>query len=60
MKRIEAIPEIKHKIGTDAPLSHTKDLDTPYMEAAHQAWLEDLDGESYPNPLPPDCKPEIW
>ena len=29
MKRIEAIPEIKHKIGTDAPLSHTKDLDTP-------------------------------
>ena len=34
--------------------------DPALVEAAHQAWLEDLDGESYPNPLPPDCKPEIW
>ena len=48
MKRIEAIPEIKHKIGTDAPLSHTKDLDTPYMEAAHQA-MKEYEGEAEGN-----------
>ena len=40
MNRIKAIPEIKHQIGKDAPLSHKKDLDTPYMETAHQAFRE--------------------
>lgn len=27
---------------------------------AKENWLERLDGETYPNPLPADCKPEIW
>ena len=40
MNRIKAIPEIKHQIGKDAALSHKKDLDTPYMETAHQAFKE--------------------
>lgn len=48
MKRIEAIPEIRHQIGKDAPLSHKKDLDTPYMEVAHQA-MKDYEGESEGN-----------
>ena len=27
---------------------------------AKVAWLEELDGETYPNALPKDAKPEIW
>ena len=27
---------------------------------AKASWLEDLDGETYPNALPKDAKPEIW
>lgn len=27
---------------------------------ARQDWLEALDGARYPNPLPADCRPEIW
>lgn len=27
---------------------------------ARENWLERLGGETYPNPLPADCKPEIW
>ena len=27
---------------------------------AKKAWLEELDGETYPNALPADAKPEIW
>ena len=30
------------------------------VEQAHAAWLEELDGEEYPNPLPADARPEIW
>lgn len=30
------------------------------VEQAKKAWLEDLDGETYPNALPADAKPEIW
>jgi len=40
MKRISAIPEQKHRIGVDAPLSHKQDLDTVYMKTAHQAFKE--------------------
>ena len=45
MTRIEAIPEIRHRIGVDAPLSHKEDLDTPYLNAAHQAFRE-YEGEA--------------
>ena len=32
---IGEIPEQKHRIGVDAPLSRKSNLDTPYLEAAH-------------------------
>ena len=48
MTRIEAIPEMKHEIGKDAPLSHKADLDTPYMKVAHQAF-KDYEGEAEGN-----------
>ena len=48
MSRIKAVPEIKHQIGKDAPLSHKKDLDTPYMEVAHKAFKE-YEGEAAGN-----------
>ena len=36
-------------------------FETPRLVSqAHAAWVEDLDGETYPNPLPFDAKPEIW
>ena len=38
MARMAAVPEQKHRIGVDAPLSHRKDLDTPYMETARNAF----------------------
>lgn len=30
------------------------------VKAAKKSWIEDLDGETYPNALPKDAKPEIW
>ena len=30
------------------------------VEKAKQTWLEMLDGETYPNPLPPHVKPGLW
>lgn len=30
------------------------------IEKAKKDWLEELDGEVYPNPLPPEAKPELW
>ena len=48
MSRIEAVPEIRHEIGKDAPLSHAKDLDTPYMETAHEAF-KNYEGEAEGN-----------
>ena len=36
-------------------------LESPeIIEKAKQDWLEELDGETYPNPLPKDAKPELW
>ena len=35
-------------------------LDPELVKAAHAQWIEDLDGETYPNPLPADYKPELW
>lgn len=36
-------------------------LTNPALVAkARENWLERLGGETYPNPLPADCKPEIW
>lgn len=30
------------------------------LSRAHRDWIEELDGETYPNPLPEDVKPAIW
>lgn len=30
------------------------------LEAAKKDWIENLEGETYPNPLPADVKPAIW
>lgn len=30
------------------------------VKNAHSSWLESLDGETYPNPLPAEAKPELW
>lgn len=30
------------------------------LERAKKDWIDELDGETYPNPLPEDVKPEIW
>ena len=36
-------------------------LENPELiKKAHKDWLEELDGETYPNPLPPEVKPAIW
>lgn len=34
--------------------------DTTLVEKAKENWLLHLDGETYPNALPADAKPEIW
>ena len=36
-------------------------LENPELiKKAHKDWLEELDGETYPNPLPPEVKPGLW
>ena len=37
--RIAAIPLNHHRVGVDAPLSQEKNLDTPYLDAAHETLL---------------------
>ena len=34
--------------------------DPQLVAQARENWLDRLGGETYPNPLPADCKPEIW
>ena len=47
-ERIAAVPEQDHQIGKDVPLSQEKNLDTPVLDAAHQAFKE-YDGEAAGN-----------
>ena len=35
-------------------------LSPKLIDDAKDAWLEVLDGETYPNPIPPGLKPAIW
>ena len=35
-------------------------LNPELIERAKADWKEELDGETYPNPLPADLKPSIW
>ena len=39
-RRIAAVPEQKHAIRKDAPLSQEKNLDTPTLDAAHEAFKQ--------------------
>ena len=48
LSRIHAIPEQRHQIGVDEPLSQEKNLDTPILESAHQS-LKEFNGESEGN-----------
>ncbi|MBP5532128.1 MAG: sodium:panthothenate symporter [Lentisphaeria bacterium] len=41
-----AIPEQRHQIGIDPPLSDAKNLDTPYMEAARKALPKGAEGNA--------------
>ena len=35
-------------------------LNPELIERAKADWKKELDGETYPNPLPADLKPSIW
>lgn len=37
-RRIAAVPEQKHVIGKERPLSQESNLDTPTLKAAHEAF----------------------
>ncbi len=39
-RRIKAVPEQKHVIGKDRPLSQDSNLDTPTLKTAHEAFKE--------------------
>lgn len=38
------IPELKHEIGVNQPLSQEANLDTPYLDVAHEQFGKDADG----------------
>ncbi len=40
MAKIQAIPEIRHEIGVDAPLSQKNTLDQPYFDTAEKTFNE--------------------
>ena len=35
-------------------------VDEALIKKAKETWLEMLDGETYPNPIPPEVKPSLW
>jgi len=35
-------------------------IDPDLVSRANEKWLQSLDGQTYPNPLPSNAKPEIW
>ena len=47
-RRIAAVPAQIHNIGQDAPLSQKRNLDTPVLDAAHQAF-KSYEGDSEGN-----------
>jgi len=47
-ERIAAVPAQDHQIGEDAPLSQKNNLDTPVLDAAHEAF-KSYEGESEGN-----------
>ena len=48
VQRISSVPEQIHTIGKDVPLSQDKNLDTPVLNAAHEAF-KSYEGESEGN-----------
>lgn len=45
---IKAVPEQRHQIGVDKPLSQENNIDTPLLTTAHNT-LKEFDGESEGN-----------
>ena len=44
--RLAQLPEQRHVIGVDPPLSRNENLDTPYLEAVRQVYLDRLSPEA--------------
>ena len=49
-----AAPKVMAYVGAELLLN------PELIEKAKADWKEELDGETYPNPLPADLKPSIW
>ena len=50
-EKIAAMPVQRHEIGVDEPLSRTKNLDTPYLDAVHETYLAEMADEDAANKL---------
>lgn len=46
VQALEAIPAHNHTIGKDAPLSEAKNLDTPYLDVAHEVLKGEENGNA--------------
>lgn len=44
MEKVKAVPEQQHQIGIDPPLAREKNLDTPYLNIAHEVTGADGEG----------------
>jgi Na+/proline symporter len=50
-KRLAELPVQRHEIGVDPPLSRAANLDTPYLNAVHETYLENMDSAEEANKL---------
>ena len=49
--RLASLPVQRHEIGVDPPLSRAANLDTPYLDAVHETYLENLPDADAANKL---------
>ena len=50
-ERLASLPVQHHEIGVDPPLSRASNLDTPYLEAVRETYLEQIEDSSAANKL---------
>ena len=50
-ERLAALPVQRHEIGVDPPLSRQDNLDTPYLNAVHETYLEGMESQEAANKL---------
>lgn len=50
-EKLASLPVQRHEIGVDPPLSRASNLDTPYLEAVHETYLEKIDDANTANKL---------